>query len=70
MPVKDGLRDMIYKRGQTWWLDVAIAGARYRESLGTSDHRAAKEKEKRRIADIQAGKGASTSRSRCNTYCP
>ena len=38
------------KRGDTWWLDVTIAGTRYRESMKTSDHRAAKE-----LHDIRRG---------------
>ena len=38
------------KRGDTWWMDVTIAGTRHRESMHTSDHRAAKE-----LHDIRRG---------------
>ncbi|MGA0807171.1 MAG: tyrosine-type recombinase/integrase [Pseudohongiellaceae bacterium] len=38
------------KRGDTWWMDVTIAGTRYRESMKTNDHRAAKE-----LHDIRRG---------------
>jgi integrase len=50
---------MIYKRSGHWHLDVTIHGVRYRESLDTTDRRQARELEKKRIAEIQQGKGAS-----------
>jgi len=50
---------MIYKRGDSWHLDVTMHGVRYREALNTTDKRAAKELEKKRIAEINQGKGAS-----------
>ena len=50
---------MIIKRKQYWYLDVAINGVRYREALHTTDRREALALEKKRVADIQAGKGAS-----------
>jgi integrase len=57
---------MIYKRGKHWHLDVTINGVRYRETLltpeepfGTTDHKAAKRREKERIAEIHDGRGAS-----------
>src|SRR5574338_471814 len=50
---------MIYKRGGHWHLDVAVNGARYREALDTTDAREAKRLEKKRLAEIEAGKGAS-----------
>jgi integrase len=52
---------MIYKRNQSWHLDVTIHGVRYREALRTTDRREARALEKRRVADIQAGKAASKS---------
>jgi integrase len=50
---------MIYKRKGHWHLDVTMHGVRYREALDTTDKRAAKELEKKRIAEIDQGKGAS-----------
>jgi hypothetical protein len=52
---------MIYKRGGKWHLDVTICGVRYREALHTTDRREALALEKKRVAEIQAGKGASKS---------
>ena len=49
----------IYKRGKLWHMDVMINGVRYREPLETTDRREASSLEKKRIAEIQAGKGAS-----------
>jgi integrase len=50
---------MIYKRNDYWHLDVTVHGVRYREALGTTDKREAKDLEKKRIAEISQGKGAS-----------
>jgi len=50
---------MIYKRKGHWHLDVTMYGVRYREALETTDKRAAKDLEKKRIAEINQGKGAS-----------
>jgi integrase len=50
---------MIYKRSGHWHLDVTMHGVRYREALETTDKRVAKELEKKRIAEINQGKGAS-----------
>jgi integrase len=50
---------MIYKRKGHWHLDVTMHGVRYREALDTTDKRVAKELEKKRIAEINQGKGAS-----------
>jgi integrase len=50
---------MLYKREETWHLDVTISGVHYRESLKTSDKREAKNLQNERIAAIKAGKGAS-----------
>lgn len=50
---------MIHKRSGRWHVDVTIQGVRYREALGTTDKREAKELEKDRIAAIKQGKGAS-----------
>src|SRR5262245_50960646 len=52
---------MLYKRQDTWHMDVTINGLRYRESLKTSDKREAATLENRRIAEIQQGQGASKS---------
>ena len=50
---------MIYKRGKHWHMDVVISGVRYREALDTTDKREAPGLMNKRIAEIQAGKGAS-----------
>ena len=50
---------MIYKRKGHWHLDVAMHGVRYREALNTTNKRVAKDLEKKRIAEINQGKGAS-----------
>jgi integrase len=52
---------MIYKRGGHWHLDVMMCGVRYREGLHTTDRREALRLEKKRVGEIQAGKGASKS---------
>jgi integrase len=52
---------MIYKRGDSWHMDITVSGVRYRESLNTTDKREAKDKEKDRIAAIKSGKGTSRS---------
>lgn len=52
---------MIYKRGQHWHMDVTIRGVRYREAIDTTDRREAIGLEKKRIAEILAGKAASKS---------
>jgi integrase len=50
---------MIYKRGNLWHMDVTVNGVRYREALDSTDRREASSLEKKRVAEIQAGKGAS-----------
>jgi integrase len=50
---------MIYKRSGHWHLDVTMHGVRYREALDTTDKRVAKEMEKKRVTEINQGKGAS-----------
>jgi integrase len=50
---------MIYKRKGHWHLDVTMHGVRYREALDTTDKRVAKDLEKKRVAEITQGKGAS-----------
>lgn len=52
---------MIYKRGGYWHLDVTVHGVRYREALDTTDRREASTLEKKRVAEILAGKAASKS---------
>jgi integrase len=52
---------MIYKRKAHWHMDVTIHGVRYREALDTSDRREAVRLEKKRVAEILAGKAASKS---------
>ena len=42
-------------------MDVTVNGIRYREALNTTDRREATRLEKKRVAEIQAGKGASKS---------
>jgi hypothetical protein len=50
---------MIFKRGNHWHMDVMVHGVRYREALDTTDKRAALNKEKERVSEIQQGKVAS-----------
>jgi integrase len=50
---------MIYKRDNHWHVDVTIHGVRYREALDTTDRREALRLEKKRVAEILAGKAAS-----------
>jgi tetrahydromethanopterin S-methyltransferase subunit F len=52
---------MIYKRGTHWHTDVTVNGVRYREALDTTDRREALGLEKKRIGEIQQGKGVSKS---------
>ena len=52
---------MIYKRGQHWHMDSMVNGVRYREALDTTDKREAVALEKKRVGEIQQGKGASKS---------
>ncbi len=50
----------IYKRENHWHMDVTVNGVRYREALETTDRREALNQEKRRVAEIQQGKVASS----------
>ena len=43
----------VWKRGTQYWLDVVVNGERYREPLGTTDWRHARELEKTRVAELQ-----------------
>lgn len=43
----------LFKRGKLWWMDAAVNGHRYRESLGTTDARKAPALERERIAKLQ-----------------
>jgi hypothetical protein len=52
---------MIYKRGGHWHVDVTVHGVRYREALDSTDRREALALEKKRVAEILAGKAASKS---------
>jgi len=52
---------MIYKRLNHWHMDVTVHGVRYREALDTSDKREGLALEKKRVAEILAGKAASKS---------
>jgi integrase len=47
---------MLYKRGGTWHTDFTVNGARYRQSLHTSDWREAQSREKQAIAQASTGK--------------
>jgi len=47
---------MIYKRGKTYHYDFGVNGERYRGSLETPDHRAAKDKEKDLVRLAKEGK--------------
>ena len=52
---------MIYKRGKHWHMDSMVNGVRYREALDTTDKREAIALEKKRVGEIQQGRGASPS---------
>lgn len=43
----------LYKRSGWYWADVTVNGCRYREPLGTRDHREAPRLERERIAQLQ-----------------
>jgi integrase len=43
----------LWKRGKQYWLDAVVHGERYREPLGTTDWRQARDLEKKRIAELQ-----------------
>src|SRR5712692_2316666 len=49
----------IFKRGKHWHMDVMVHGVRYREALDTTDKREALTLEKKRVAEILAGKAVS-----------
>jgi integrase len=46
----------LFKRNKTWWTDFSVNGQRFRQSLGTTDWRAAISEEKKLIAQAQKGK--------------
>jgi integrase len=54
----------LWKRGKHYWLDVVVHGDRYREPLGTTDWREAREREKTRIAELQRRPPDPTKRAR------
>jgi len=54
----------LWKRGKQYWLDVVVNGERYREPLGTTDWRRARELEKSRIAELQKRPPDPTKRAR------
>src|SRR5215469_14414897 len=45
----------LFRRNKTWWTDFSVNGARYRQSLHTTDWRAAQAEEKRRITQAETG---------------
>jgi len=51
----------IYKRGKTWWTDFSVNGQRYRQSLDTTDWRAAQTEQKKLVVQASAGKLAPSS---------
>jgi integrase len=51
----------LFKRGKTWWTDFSVNGARFRQSLDTTDWREALSREKELIAQAQEGKLAASS---------
>jgi len=51
----------LFKRGKTWWTDVAVNGQRYRESLKTTDRREALGLERALMQRIEKGKLGSAS---------
>jgi len=46
----------LYKRNDTWWLDVSVNGQRFRLSLDTTDKRAARSLANKKIAQAEQGK--------------
>jgi integrase len=47
----------LYKRRKTWWTDFSVNGARFRQSLGTTDWREeAQKSEKQLIAEAKTGR--------------
>jgi hypothetical protein len=51
----------LFRRNKTWWADCSVNGARYRQSLKTTDWREALQREKALIAQASAGKLAPSS---------
>ncbi len=51
----------LFKRGKIWWTHFFVNGARYRQSLRTTDWREALQREKELIAQASAGKLAPSS---------
>ena len=51
----------LYKRGKTWWTDFSVNGQRYRQSLDTTDWRAAQTEQKKLVVQASAGKLAPSS---------
>jgi len=54
----------LWKRGKQYWLDAVVNGERYREPLGTTDWRQARELEKKRLAELQNRPPDPTKRTR------
>jgi integrase len=53
----------LYKRNNTWWLDVSVNGQRFRLSLDTTDKRAARAIANKKITQAEQGKLTATSQS-------
>lgn len=53
----------LYKRNDTWWLDVSVNGQRFRLSLDTTDKRAARALANKKIAQAEQGKLTAASQS-------
>jgi len=51
----------LFKRGKWWWTDFSVNGARFRQSLRTTDWREAEAEEKEKIAQATASKLAPSS---------
>ena len=51
----------LFRRGKWWWTDFSVHGARYRQSLKTTDWREAQAREKELIAQASQGKLAPSS---------
>ena len=52
----------LFKRNKIWWTDFSVNGARYRQSLDTTDWREAQTNERKLIADASTGKLAPASK--------
>ncbi len=53
----------LWKRGKSYWLDIVVHGHRYREPLGTTDWRKAKQLERERVEQLETRASVPTAKS-------